>query len=217
MRQAAVLLVVGGTIVASPALTQDEAFELWLNPSIGTDLDANTAIELETAQRFRDGRDGRVDTYFFRLWLKQDIADGITLAGAAEKRLNDGGSDEARTMQQLSTSHGILRTRLRLEQRFVEGADRMGLRLRPRLGVGFDLTQDGRWSAGADAELFWTLRGNNVGSDTGITGLRTTIGTEYQVDDNLSLGLSYVRQQDLEDDGPDEIGHAPLVGIAYEF
>ena len=93
----------------------------------------------------------------------------------------------------------------------------MGLRLRPRLGLGFDLTEDGRWSAGADAELFLVLRGNNVGNDTGLTGLRTTMGVEYEVNGNLSLGLSYLRQQDFEEGAPDQIGHAPLIGIEYTF
>lgn len=203
-------------LLAAPASASDESFEFWLNPSFETDLDDDTAVELETAQRFRSEDEGRVDTYFGRLWIKQKLADNVTLAGAFERRFNDGGSNETRTMQQLSTSHGILKTRLRLEQRFVDDADRMGLRLRPRLGVGFDLTDDGRWSAGADAELFWVLRGNNVGSDTGITGLRTTVGVDYEVNENLSVGLSYLRQQDFED-GPDEIGHAPLVGIEFSF
>lgn len=219
MKQAllAALTVVGGALAASPAAASDQAFEFWLNPSIGTDLDKDTAFELETAQRFRPQSDGRVDTYFARAWLKQDLADNVTLAGAIEYRVNDGGANEVRTMQQLSTSHGILKTRLRLEQRFVDGADRMGLRLRPRLGVGFDLSRDGRWSAGADAELFWVLRGNNAGSDTGLTGLRTTIGVDYALTENLSVGLSYLRQQDFEDNGPDEIAHAPLIGIEYSF
>lgn len=206
-------------VLAAPsaAYASDDAAELWLNPSVEVGLDDDTAFEFETAQRFRSENDGRVDTYFFRGWLKQDIADNAALAGAIEYRINDGGSNEVRTIQQLSTSHGLLRTRLRLEQRFIEGADRMGLRFRPRLGVEVPLDKEGRWSAGADAELFWVLRGNNVGSDTGITGLRTTAGVEYEVNDNLSLGLSYLRQQEFEDGGPDEIGHAPLIGIEYTF
>ena len=204
-------------VFPAAAHASDDAAEFWLNPSVEVGLDDDTAFELETAQRFRSESDARVDTYFFRGWVKQDIAENATLAGAIEYRVNDGGSNEVRTIQQLSTSHGILRTRLRLEQRFVDGADHMGLRLRPRLGVGFDLTEDGRWSAGADAELFWVLRGNNIGSDTGITGLRTTVGVEYEVNDNLSLGLSYLRQQDFEDNAPDQIGHAPLIGIEYTF
>lgn len=203
--------------LSAPASASDEAFEFWLNPSVETAIDDDTAIELETAQRFRSSEDGRVDTYFARLWLKQDLAENVTLAGAVERRINDGGSDETRFMQQLSTSHGILRTRLRLEQRLVDNADRMGLRLRPRLGVAFPLDAEGRWTAGADAELFWTIRGNNVTSDEGITGLRTTIGVDYEVNDRLSIGVSYLRQQDFEDDGPDEIGHAPLIGIEYSF
>lgn len=218
MRKRSILLAsVALAAIPSTAYASDDAAELWLNPSVEVGLDDDTAFELETAQRFRSESDGRIDTYFFRGWVKQDLADNATLAGAIEYRINDGGSNEVRTIQQLSTSHGILKTRLRLEQRFVDGADRMGLRLRPRLGVGFDLTEDGRWSAGADAELFWVLRGNNVGSDTGITGLRTTVGVEYEVDDNLTLGLSYLRQQDFEDGGPDEIGHAPHIAIEYSF
>ena len=204
--------------LTAPAAASDEAFELWLNPSVGFDIDDDTAFELETAQRFRDADDGRVDTYFARFWLKQKLADDVTLAGALEKRVNDGGSDELRLHQQLSTSHGILRTRLRLEERFVEDrGGRMGLRLRPRLGVSVPVTADGRWSAKTDAELFWTLRGTSEGGDTGITGLRTQVGVGYDVSDNLSLGLTYLRQQDFEDDGPDEIGHAPLIGIEYSF
>ncbi|WP_234002371.1 DUF2490 domain-containing protein [Erythrobacter sp. AP23] len=203
--------------IASPVAAQDEAFEFWLNPSISTDLDGDTGIELETAQRFRSSDDGRVDAYFARLWLKQAISDEVTLAGAVERRINDGGNDELRVMQQLSGSHGILRTRLRLEQRFVDNADRMGLRLRPRLGVSVPLDAAGRWSVKADAELFWTLRGNNLGSDEGITGLRNQVGVSYDVSDNLSLGLIYLRQQDFEDNAPDEIGHAPLVSIEISF
>lgn len=203
--------------MASPAMAQNEALEFWLNPSISTDLDEDTGIELETAQRFRSSEDGRVDTYFTRLWLNQDISENFTLSGAVERRINDGGSDETRLMQQLSGSHGILRTRLRLEQRFVDDADRMGLRLRPRLGVSIPIDNQKRWSAKADAELFWTLRGNNFGSDEGITGLRTQVGVSYDVNDNFSLGMVYLRQQDFEDDGPDEIGHAPLVSVEYSF
>ena len=204
-------------IFPAPAFAADEAFEFWVNPSVEFDLENGRAFEVETAQRLRDADDGRVDTYFVRGWIKQDISDALTLAGALERRINDGGSDEIRLMQQLSGKHGLLRTRLRLEQRFVEGrGGRMGLRLRPRLGVATDLDEEGRWSGKADAELFWTLRGTSPNGDTGITGLRTQVGVGYEVNDTLSLSLAYLRQQDFED-GPDEIGHAPLVGIEFSF
>lgn len=201
------------------ALAEDhnDGFEFWLNPSASFDLDDNTGLEIETAQRFRNASDGRPDTYFARLWLNQDVSDAVTLSGAVERRINDGAANETRLIQQMTGRHGILRTRLRLEQRLVDGADRMGLRLRPRLGVAVPLDEEGRWSFETDAELFWTLRGNNRNSDEGLTGLRTQIGLGYEVNDRLALSLAYLRQQDFESGGPDEVGHAPIIGVEFSF
>ncbi len=199
------------------ASANNDAAEFWFNPSVSLNLDDDTGIEIETAQRLRDADDGRVDTYFARLWLNQDVSDNVTLSGAFERRINDGGSNETRLIQQMSTKHGMLRTRLRLEQRFVDNADRMGLRLRPRLGVALPLDEAGRWSFKSDAELFLTLRGNNIGSDEGLTGLRTQIGVAYDINDHLSISAVYLRQQDFEDGRPDTVGHAPLIGIEYAF
>lgn len=214
MRRADLFLgLVAGAAVATPAHAADDGFEFWLNPSVSTDFDDNTGVELETAQRFRSVADGRADTYFARLWLNQDLSDKLTLSGAVEQRINDPGRDETRLMQQLSGKFGVIRTRLRLEQRFVDEADRMGLRLRPRLGVALPLGTSGRWTAKADAELFSTLRSTSVGGDDGLTGLRTHIGATRKVNDRLSVGVVYLRQHDIRSGRPDTVGHAQLVTI----
>lgn len=210
-------LALAGLAYPSVGTASDEAFEFWLNPSASIELDARTSVQIETAQRLRDSGDGREDTYFTRLWLNREIATNATLGGALERRINDGGADETRLIQQLSTRHGILRTRIRAEQRFVDGADRIGLRVRPRLGVAVPLFGNEQWSLNSDAELFFTLRSNNRGGQHGLTGLRTQVGVGYDVSDRLSLSLAYLRQQEFNDDGPDEIGHAPIVGIEYSF
>lgn len=217
MKKRTMILAVGGALLASPACAADEALEFWLNPSIGTDLDDDTSVELETAQRFRSAGDGRPDTYYARFWVKQSVAENLTLAGAVERRINDSGSNETRVMQQFSGRHGILRTRLRLEQRFTDNADRMGLRLRPRIGFSLPLSGDGRWSVGGNAELGWTIRSRNAGGQEGITGMRTQIGVDYEVSKHLTLGLTYLRDQGFVTSGPDEIGHAPLIGVEYSF
>lgn len=199
------------------AYASDDAFELWFNPSVDVALDRDNTIELETAQRFRSASDGRSDTYFARLWLHHKIADNATLSGAFEQRENDGGLDEVRTMQQLATSHGYLRTRLRLEQRWVEDQSRMGLRLRPRLGVKVPLDGAEKLAFKADTELFITLRSSRVGpaDDSGLTGVRSQLGLSYAASDKLELSLTYLRQQNIRDNAPDRVGHAPLIGIAY--
>lgn len=210
-------LALGLVLHLSPAQANDEDFELWFNPSIGSEIDDDTGWELETAQRLRDESEGRVDTYFARLWLNQSLSSQLTFNGGVERRRNVGGTDETRLLQQLSGKHGLLRTRLRLEQRFVDDADRMGLRLRPRLGVAVPVGEDGRWTFKSDAELFLTLVSTRRGGDEGLTGLRTQVGFGYQFSSNLDLSLAYLRQQDFEEGGPDEIGHAPIVGIEYAF
>ena len=199
------------------ASANDNGAELWFNPSVSFDLDNDTGIEIETAQRFRSAGDGRPDTYFARLWMNQKVAKNATLSGAIERRINDGASNETRLIQQLSTSHGVMRTRLRLEQRFVDNADRAGLRVRPRIGVSLPMDADKKWKFKTDAEFFLTLRSTSFGGDDGLTGLRTQTGVSYEISDNLVLSAAYLRQQDFNAGGSDRVGHAPIIGIEFSF
>jgi hypothetical protein len=85
------------------------------------------------------------------------------------------------------------------------------------LGVALPLSESGRWSAVADAELFLTARSTSPGGDEGLTGLRTQVGVSYEVSDRLSVKLAYLRQQDIRDGAPDIVGHAPLIGVELSF
>ena len=195
------------------AFATDEAAEYWFSPAIALALDDDTGLKLETAQRFRSEADGRPDTYFAQVWLTQAITANAVFGGALERRINDGASHETRVMQQLSTRHGIIRTRTRLEQRFVESSDNMGLRVRPRLGVVVPLTDHKRLQFRTDAELFLTLRSTSANGDTGLTAFRTQIGFSYDVSSRIALSAVYVRQQDIIDGGTDIVGHAPAIGV----
>jgi Protein of unknown function (DUF2490) len=207
-------LLIGHTAGARAA---DDVFEFWINPSIEVSVDDDTAVELETAQRFRDADDGGADTYFGRLWLKQDVSDAISLSAAIERRINDGAANETRFLQQMNARHGILRGRVRLEQRLVDGAAQTGWRIRARAGVSVPLDDDGRWDVHADAEPFWTLRATSATGQQGLTGLRTQVGLGYEVNERLSLSLTYLRQQDIRDQSEDTVAHAPLIGIEASF
>lgn len=214
MKISAAISLLATLIFTTPmASATDEAAEYWFNPAVSFDVDDDTGLELETAQRLRSAADGRPDTYFVRLWLHQAVSGNTTLSGALEQRINDGGANETRLIQQLSTQHGVLRTRLRLEQRLVENADHAGLRLRPRLGLSIPVTEDERWQFKTDAELFLTLRSTSDGGETGFTGTRTQIGFAYEVHSRLALSAAYLRQQDIRSRGPDTVSHAPVIGI----
>lgn len=203
-------------LAASPAQASDDAFEFWFNPSVSTDLDDDTGLELETAQRFRSAADGRADTYFARLWVNQAVTRGLTLSGGVERRINDPGADEFRLHQQASFRHGLLRGRFRVQQSFPDGA-RMGVRVQPRLGFETPVGKDGRWALFSNAELFFTLRSTSSGGQTGLTGLRTQIGASRELSDHVELTVAYLRQQDILDGRPDRVGHAPLIGLEFSF
>lgn len=204
-------------LIPAPALAADDNFEFWINPSVEIAVGDDTSVEIETAQRFRDGDDGNPDTYFGRLWLKHDLSDNVTLSGGVERRINDGAANETRLLQQMSLKYGILRGRVRLEQRFVDNAAQTGWRLRTRGGVSVPLGQESPWSFDADAETFWTLRATSGTGQEGLTGLRTQIGVGYEVNDRWSLSLGYLRQQDIRDGREDVVGHAPIIGIEASF
>lgn len=210
-------LALATLLIPAPAFAADDNFEFWINPSVEIAVGDDTSLEIETAQRFRDADDGNPDTYFGRLWLKHDLSDNVTLSGGVERRINDGAANETRLLQQMSLKYGILRGRVRLEQRFVDNAAQTGWRLRTRGGVSVPLGQESPWSFDADTETFWTLRATSGTGQEGLTGLRTQIGVGYEVNDRWSLSLGYLRQQDIRDGREDVVGHAPIIGIEASF
>ena len=202
-------------LVADRAVAEENYAEFWSNPSAELQLDDRTGVELETAQRFRSRTDGGRDTVYLRLWLHRDLAKGLTLSGAVEQRWNEG-QEEQRLHQQLSYRRGVWRGRTRLEQRFVEDDARAAVRLRQRFGIEAPLG-DRLWSAQANAEGFFTLRTGAPGRQTGLTGLRTYAGLAYEVSDRVTLGLGYVRAQDIRSGRPDRVIHAPLLSLEASF
>jgi hypothetical protein len=207
----ALLMAAGSTHAA------DSDFELWLNATVSTNLSKHNGLDFEAVQRFRDSSRGRPDTYFARLWLRHRASDSIRLAFGAERRVNDGAANETRLSQQATGAWGIWRARLRLEQRFLDGAERTSVRIRPRFGVDVPLDPDGRVAGFADAEAFFTLAPTSPGGTTGLTGLRTQIGLTYDASDRASLSLAWLRQQDINRGRADTIGHAPAIGVRIGF
>jgi hypothetical protein len=204
--------------LSTPAHATDDDIEFWFNPTIAFALDEDTSVKLETAQRLRRESQGRPDTFFYRLWARQQVSENIELAGAVEHRTNTGRRDETRTMQQVSARYGVSVMRLRLEQRFAEDAGgRMGLRVRARIGADIPLDRDKRLFFQPDIESFVTLRNSNPGGDIGMSEMRTQVALGYRASDHLKVKLGYLMQYDLEQREVDTVGHAPIIGLHFTF
>lgn len=215
-----ILALAGAAIAfASPtaAHAANEAMEVWLKQTVGTDIDKSNSLKLETGQRLRDADDKRFDTYLVRLWVKHKINKQVDFQAAVEHRENDGGADEVRLSQQVGASKGVLHGRVRFEQRWIEDAGRMGLRVRPRIGLYPALDKDKKWFALADAETFISIRKASAYDDEGLRAIKTRLGVQRQVSKQLSLRAFYVRKQVFKDDYPDKVAHAPQLGVHLWF
>lgn len=189
--------------------------EFWFNPSVSKAVDGWTSFELETAQRFRN--DPRNDTYYVRGWLKRDDARDNTWGAGIEQRWNGPDQREVRLLQQVSYSWGPIDLRTRSEQRFISTDPQTGWRVRQRIGTSVPLGDSGNsWSLTANAELTVTLRSTTPDGQTGVTGMRTFVGVEREFG-RYEVSLGYLRQQDVRDNAPDRIGHAPFIGVDIAF
>lgn len=201
---------------AAARADDDESGAFWFTPLVEAELDDNTAVQVEGSMRLRSAAAG-ADTYSLRLWLEQGVAPGVNLSAGIEKRVNGGAADEVRLLQQIAWRSGILRVRVRTEQRFIDGADQMALRIRPRIGVDVPLDAARRWRAVADVEAGFTLQPARFGGQTGQTGLRTRVGGTHQLSDQWQVGAYYLRNQEVLKGRPDRVTHAPLLTVRYSF
>ena len=128
-------------LACTPAAAADDGFELWLNPSVSTKLDAQTSVELESAHRFRSDVAGG-DTHYARLWLGRQVAKGVKFSVGAERR-HQGLGRETRLLQQVNYGIGKIGLRTRLEQRFLSDDPRTAWRVRQRIGSSVDHQRGG--------------------------------------------------------------------------
>lgn len=196
---------------------KDEALEVWISPTINFRLDDNTPAKIETSQRFRNSRDKRPDTYFVRGWVGQRLNDNMLIEAGVEKRINHGADDEIRLLQQVTTNFGIIRNRVRLEQRFVENATQTSWRIRAKQGVLIPLDDKDKWSLKSDSEFFFVLVPTKQGGQTGFTENRTQVNFVRRMNDHFSFSFGYMRVQKINKSKQDSVGHVPTFTFDYTF
>lgn len=204
-------------VTSTPAYATDEALEFWLTQTVNYHLDSNTTARIETTQRFRNENDGRPDTYFVQGWIGQQIDDNNTVEVGIERRETVPGTGEVRVHQQISTRLGVLRNRLRLEQRFVDNSGQTGWRVRVRPGVQIPLDKEHKWAVRGDAEFFLTLEPARAGGQTGLTEQRIQLLLTRRVNDHTNFSFGYTRSQTIRKSDQDVIGHAPTFAFEYNF
>jgi hypothetical protein len=203
--------------LSTPALAEENRLEGWFEGSVVKGIGGKSFVEFQTQQRARGSSNPIGDNQTYRLWLGTKVGK-VTLMGGVH-RSKEGSTKETRFLQQASYSLAgtPFKGRTRLEQRFIDNASQTGWRLRQRVGIAVPLsTEDGGWTLVGNAEGFWTLRATSATGQEGLTGLRTFAGFERSFG-KIDLELGYTRQQNIRDNAPDRVGHAPTLGITINL
>lgn len=186
--------------------------QTWLSTGVVAQIDDNDRVSIEMNYRLRPGNDQLLQ----RLTIDHRVADGVHLGGGfafATSRPQK----EMRFHQQLVVDLGVLQSRTRLEQRYIDSAARPAWRLRERIQLDIPLERERNWLLVTSAEFFFELHRPSAVKDSELVTTRQLIGLRHVLTPRLGIQLSYMRQHSFPDDRPDEVVHVPWLAIAWRL
>lgn len=196
----------------SPALAATSETQGWINESAVAKVDDNDSVTIDLSQRLRP----EGDQFLHRITLDHAIARGIQLGGGFAY-IDSDSQKEMRFHQQLTLSHGILQSRTRVEQRFIDSSSDPSWRLRERVQATLPLDKAHGWSLVGSAEFFFDLHKPKAVEDTELVSSRLLIGVHYALAKNLDAQVGYTLQQTFHDDKPDEMAHIPWITLNWKI
>jgi hypothetical protein len=127
----------------------------------------------------------------------------------------EGGGTELRPHQEIDLNFGRVSARTRIEERFFDGADRMELRLRQRVGYAQPL--GGRWELSADGEYLHLAQTRERGGNRPRDEWRARAILGLEVSGSLTLGVGYLLAYTPDEGGPDGVNHIAQTHLTLEF
>ncbi len=218
---AAALFVMPG---AARAAEQDA--QLWLQAATSVQISDDWTFTMENNIRFSDDRRGlyQIENNFL---LGYNINETVTIwAGYTHDPQYDGGTFtvmERRAREQVTfddvakIGSGTLGLRLRAEQRWRDGVDGTGWRLRPYAKYVLPLSADGKTTLTLGHESFINLNSTSFQSRKGWDRMRNSIAVKRPLSRVLSADIGYLNQYTLESGGPNRMDHAVTLGISLSL
>jgi hypothetical protein len=216
------LAALSASVLTSPALADEQ---VWAAVSVQAPVakDSRILVSLDGHTRFRAGGKDLDNTMLrpgigWRVNPKLDLLVGYAVT---ETQMAGPNRKEERLWQQAGYTladgpAGRLTGRTRLEQRFREGGNDTGGRLRqmvrfthPIAGSPFSLV--------ASDELFIALNDTDWGQKAGIDQNRAFLGGGWQASKVLRVELGYLNQYIRVANGPDRTNHNLSLTTAFRF
>lgn len=197
----------------SKARAAEEDTQFWLTTVVTGPVGERTTLTMDASHRWRSDTAG-TDQQTFRAMLDERIADRTRIGGGV-MILEANGRTEFRLHQQAVFTMGRFDSRTRLEERFIEGTDRMELRLRQRLQYTHPLAEN--WRAATAVEWLGTIRSRDAGQGAATDQWRFQTSLTHRLSRSLEVGASYWLISFPRGDRPERITHVPQMTLTYRF
>ena len=208
---AAIMLIPSG-----PATAADSDTQQWTTATIDYAIDRDVVASLTSRIRFEDDISEKKDLLIgpsFAIKAPQNLTVGLGYDHL--HAFPAGSSDENRIWQSLSLEHRasrpVLSSRLRLDERIIEGIDGVIFRARYRLRATYGLVEGPWYLVGFD-EVFANLNSKGEGPVGGFEQNRLFFGLGGQVAARVKLEMGY-QWGYQERRGEDLVTHTILVNF----
>ena len=208
-------------MLAAPASAADDA-QLWTGGNVTVKLSDHWRLSEEITARFSDNRNGLYEIESNTL-LGYRLSKNVTLwAGythdpqyaAGDFTVMEHRAREQVTFDKLAElGGGKLNGRMRMEQRWREGVDGTGWRLRPYLKYALPVRKGSRTAFVLSTEPFFNLNRTMFQRSTGLDRVRTFVGVSVPLAKTLAADAGYLNQHTFVRDGPDTDDHVASVSL----
>ena len=209
-------------LAAAPARAADDS-QIWTGGTVTAMLSHHWRVSEEITARFSDNRNGLYEIESNTL-VGYRINNAVTVwAGYTHDPNYSAGNlvvMEHRAREQVTFDNlanvgaGRLSGRLRFEQRWREGFDGTGWRLRPYVKFALPLRSGARTDFVLSTEAFFNLNATAFQSASGIDRTRTFAGISVPLGANLSADLGYLNQHTFIRDRADTDDHVASVSLS---
>jgi hypothetical protein len=217
------LALLTATAIPAPALAASDS-QLWTNASVTVKLSDKWRLSQEVTGRFSDNRNGLYEIESNTL-LGYRLNKVVTVwAGYTHDPQYSGGDFtvmEHRAREQVTfdgfamIGKGKLSGRVRTEQRWRDGVDGTGWRVRPYLKYSVPIA--GKTAVNLSTEPFFNLNTNTFQRKSGLDRVRNLITISTPVSKTLTLEGGYMNQHGFVSGGPDTSDNIAYFNLALSL
>ena len=225
MKTLTLVAAIVASLAPQTALARSD-FQQWVGPSVSIKASDRLRVSAESIFRFSDDRNGLYEIEN-NILLGYKLNDKVTVWAGYVHNPNYNAGDftvmERRAREQVTFDNiarldkASLSARVRLEQRWRDGIDGTGWRVRPYAKLGIPLGGKSAPTLNLTNEAFLNLGKTSFQTTDGLDRMRTAAALSFPLSKTLKLEAGYLNQHRFVRNGPDHDDHALTGTVSLSF